>query len=94
MKFKKAYKILKFNCDKGVRRNNGRVGAAEGPDKILVVLKKKNTLQSLQAAGFKNQNLEQYQEAFAQRIAEIKNNNQNIITIGLGGGHEIAYAHY
>lgn len=90
--------IIGYACDIGVKRNQGRIGAAEGPAVM------RRSLASLawhygdrkiwdygDVVGIDN-NLEECQEQFAAQITSALDNNH--LPIGIGGGHDIAYAHY
>ncbi len=88
--------LLGFKCDEGVRRNNGRPGAADGPDatrKILAVLPvhfKDNTV--LFDGGdvyCEDGQLEAAQEKLTQLIVKVL--NKGYFPFILGGGHEMAW---
>lgn len=86
--------LLGFCSDAGVRRNQGRAGAAEGPKAFRSALGKLPNFGHLQDCGditCDDDHLEESQKAFAQTIATI--GKQKVI-IGIGGGHEIAWGHY
>ena len=85
--------------DAGVRRNHGRPGAAEGPRtlrKYLANLAWHGTdAQGLYDAGdvaVDGDALEAAQAEYARRVAAALRAGHR--TIGLGGGHEIAWASY
>lgn len=88
--------LLGFECDLGVAANKGRIGAATGPNII------RNALANLawhvdcdlNDTGniVAETSLVDAQNRFAQEIAN--NLNDNTLVIGLGGGHEIAWASY
>lgn len=92
--------IIGFKSDEGVRRNNGRPGAAEGPDEIRAhharmpshVDPKRMTVADLGDVPVRNGDLESAQELFAGMMLNVHQNHA-AYSIGLGGGHEIAYAH-
>lgn len=87
--------LLGFACDEGVRRNHGRVGAAEGPAALRKVL---SNLPVLDAAplydagtvGCTDGDLEAAQARYAGRMAALLDAGH--FAVGLGGGHEIAFA--
>lgn len=86
--------LIGFACDEGVRRNYGRVGAAQGPDAIRRMLANlpAHGIAALCDAGNIDCNdgdLEQAQQRLANLIADIK--AQGIFPLVLGGGHEVAY---
>lgn len=93
-----AFALLGFRCDEGIRRNNGRIGAAEGPSAIRQALAKlpvqKNNFLCFDAGSItcQDSDLEETQEALAEVIALLI--NKKIIPIILGGGHELAWGHY
>ncbi len=89
--------LLGFRCDQGVARNQGRVGAKDGPQALrkqlgslaihhpsLVMYDAGNIL----ALG----SLEQAQQALGQAVAYLQSQDQ--LTIVLGGGHETAWGHF
>jgi formiminoglutamase len=88
--------LLGYAVDEGVRRNQGRPGAAEGPDHIRQQLAKlAYHLREKKIADFGDIRIAQHtmeaaQESFAQGICQLL--RQQIFPIGLGGGHDIAYA--
>lgn len=88
--------LLGFASDEGVRRNQGRIGAAQAPQAL------RGTLADLPAhARFALYDagdvtcegaLEAAQQAYAARAATLLEDGQ--LVVGLGGGHEIAWASY
>lgn len=89
--------LVGFASDEGVVRNQGRPGAAQGPDAIRSQLAKlpyanRHQLIDLGSIGCDNCDLEAAQAQFAELISFC--HQQGHFTIGLGGGHEIAWAHY
>jgi len=89
--------LLGFGSDEGIVRNQGRPGAKFGPDHI------KSELARLPCSIDKNyvdlgtincigHDLESAQTQFAKLISLCHENGHK--TVGLGGGHEIAWAHY
>ena len=97
--------ILGFPSDEGVRRNGGRVGAAEGPDAIRQPLYRfgpdaenaerfgdvVERMQDLGNLALSGQ-VEQDQELLGEVLAPYV--SENAIPIILGGGHETAYGHF
>lgn len=86
--------LIGFACDEGVRRNHGRIGAAQGPDAIRRMLANlpAHGISALCDAGniaCTDGNLEQAQQQLAALIADVK--AQGIFPLVLGGGHEVAY---
>ncbi|MBN8717629.1 MAG: formimidoylglutamase [Stenotrophomonas sp.] len=89
--------LLGFACDEGVRRNHGRVGAAEGPAALRRMLSNLPVLDEapLYDAGTiacTDGDLEAAQVRYADAMASLLDAGH--LAVGLGGGHEIAYASY
>lgn len=97
--FEKRIGLLGYSCDEGVRRNQGRTGAVEGPNAIKKQLAKMpNHLdaatQLIDAGSIfcEAGDMENAQERLAQKVAALC--NKQVFPIVLGGGHDIAYGHY
>jgi|SRR5690625_2633508 len=95
----KAFSIIGFQCDEGVRRNQGRVGAAMAPNEIRKHLASiPYTLpKSTQTVDVGNVRcvdgaLEKAQRTLGEHVSTLF--NKNYIPIILGGGHETFYGHY
>ena len=90
--------LLGFACDAGVQRNHGRIGARAAPTQIrrfLANIPAPNHAGALWDAGdvrCVDDELEAAQAAFSARMAALL--AQGVFPIGLGGGHEIAYASF
>ncbi|HOV95837.1 MAG TPA: formimidoylglutamase [Thermomonas sp.] len=89
--------VLGFACDEGVRRNHGRVGAAEGPAALRAMLSNLPVLNAapLYDAGTvacTDGDLETAQHRYAEAMAAVLDAGH--FAVGLGGGHEIAFASY
>jgi formiminoglutamase len=90
--------LLGYASDEGVRRNQGRIGAAQGPDAIRGRLAKMPFhLGHKKVADFGNvfclvQDMESCQNSFSNHISRLI--QQQIFPIGFGGGHDMAYAHF
>jgi formiminoglutamase len=89
--------FLGFASDAGVIRNQGRPGAKLGPDQIKTHLAKlpcpsKGPFIDLGSIVCEGDHLESAQTQFAKLIDLCHQNGHK--TIALGGGHEIAWAHY
>lgn len=89
--------ILGFECDEGVRRNQGRVGAANSPDLLRNTISNFPAVKNQLIYDFGNitcidQKLEVAQERLAQKVHQIHHLNGKSLL--LGGGHEILFAHY
>jgi len=86
--------LIGFACDEGVRRNHGRVGAAQGPDAIRRMLASlpAHCIARLFDAGnisCVDGELEQAQIRLADRVKQAL--SQHAFPLVLGGGHEVAY---
>lgn len=94
---KHAYVLLGFASDEGVRRNQGRVGAFQGPEairQILANLPVHHELKLYDAGNVicKDGNLEEAQAQLALAVAMLK--QAGAFPILMGGGHEITYGHF
>ena len=94
---KKSTVFIGFASEAGVIRNAGRPGAKLGPDQIKSCLAKlpcslDGSLIDLGSIICEGDNLESAQVQLAEIINFCQENNH--MTIALGGGHEIAWAHY
>jgi formiminoglutamase len=96
--------LLGFPCDEGVRRNGGRVGAAQAPDTIRRQLYRMTTWHGslgidLAAFGLLDvgnvrmgDDLELSQQRLGTVIGELL--RAKTVPVLLGGGHETTYGHY
>lgn len=89
--------LLGFASDEGVRRNGGRVGAAEGPAALRRLLSNLPVThaRSLYDAGdvaCSDGDLESAQQRYAERMTALLDAGH--FAVGLGGGHEIGFASY
>lgn len=96
--------LIGFASDEGVRRNRGRVGAAEGPDALRAALSPLSYQASTGsltdhgdvtvALGDEEHpgDLEAGQATLAQKVSALLDSHD--LTVVLGGGHETAYASY
>ena len=89
--------LLGFACDAGVRRNQGRPGAAEGPRELRRALanlawhgRGADRLYDGGDVLCVGDALEEAQQEYAERLAGMLRSGH--FPIGLGGGHEIAWA--
>lgn len=90
--------ILGYSCDEGVKRNNGRQGAKNGPKaireqlgKLSAHFSKKIITDYGDVFAFENK-IELAQELYSNIICEIIQSGQ--VSIGIGGSHDIAYGHF
>lgn len=93
-----CFALLGFCCDEGVRRNQGRVGAAEGPAAIRKALVNlpvhfgdEKIIYDAGDVLCRAQDLEGAQAALSQAIYFLL--SHHIVPIVLGGGHEVALGH-
>lgn len=91
--------ILGYNCDEGVKRNQGRIGAVAGADAIRAMLGKMpnhtspaTLISDIGNVSCANGDMEQSQETLSKIIDLLL--KKNTFPIVLGGGHDIAYGHY
>ncbi len=87
-----------FAVDEGVRRNKGRVGAAEAPDIIKTsmanfpVVQPNFVLYDFGNVECVDQQLEESQESLAEKVGVALSAGARSIV--LGGGHEVMHAHF
>ncbi|MFK7872807.1 MAG: formimidoylglutamase [Oligoflexales bacterium] len=89
--------IIGFECDEGVSRNQGRTGAAQGPQILRPFLynlpiHKPRDLIDCGNITCQNKNLEAAQAALSQAVQHMHQNN--ILPCVIGGGHETAWGHF
>ena len=93
-----GFVLLGFSSDTGVKRNHGRVGAAEGPATLrpfLANIPHTSAEPPFYDAGTihcKDDQLEAAQHALAIAVEQLHANHHKPIVIG--GGHEVAWGHY
>lgn len=93
-----TFALLGFRCDEGIRRNSGRIGAAEGPASIrnalsrLPVQKQNFICYDVGNITCADGDLEVSQHALGVVVAKLL--KAGIKPILLGGGHEMAWGHY
>lgn len=95
----KTWGFIGFACHEGVRRNQGRLGANNGPDAIRKALSSFPVSMQEPAIFYdfgnivcKDQGLEEAQDILGEVVADMLNNH--IRPIVLGGGHETAWGNY
>jgi len=93
----KAVALIGFVCDEGVRRNQGRPGAAMGPDALRQALAPLPTASQHVVFDAGNVfctdgNLEAAQTALGEVVAFLM--QHRIFPVILGGGHELAWGTY
>ncbi|MBC3541188.1 formimidoylglutamase [Rufibacter sediminis] len=91
--------FLGFSCDEGVRRNQGRVGAAAGPAAIRKAMSvfADHLPEDMQLYGggdviCANQRLEEAQVQLGKKVEMLL--RKGFKPLVLGGGHETAYGHF
>ncbi len=90
--------LLGYACDEGVRRNQGRIGAQDGPLAIRSRLAKLSYhVKGRKVADYgdvhcPDQQLEASQEQLASFVYRLISNGR--FPIVLGGGHDVAYGHF
>lgn len=94
-----AFAFLGFCCDEGVKRNQGRTGAAAGPAALRQAmaslahhLPAEVLLYDAGDVLCTNQKLEEAQEQLAKKVAMLLQKGYKPLV--LGGGHEVAYGHF
>lgn len=86
--------LLGFNCDEGVARNHGRVGAAQGADAVRAMLGNMPVHEAKRLVDVGNVScdgdaMEAAQAQLSSVVAELL--QRHAFPIVIGGGHEIAY---
>ncbi|MEG0860447.1 MAG: formimidoylglutamase [Pseudomonas sp.] len=89
--------LVGLACDEGVTRNQGRSGARQGPPALRKALanlawRGQRPLYDSGDIACVGNDLEGAQQAYAQRVSQLL--EQGHLPLGLGGGHEIAYASF
>jgi formiminoglutamase len=92
-----TFALLGFCSDAGVKRNQGRPGAKEGPNVLkqtMASLPLQKEVSIIDAGNVEcpDDELEQAQEQLGEAVFELLNNKCRPIL--LGGGHETAWGHY
>lgn len=93
-----ALAILGFCCDEGIRRNHGRLGAAEGPSAIREALSRmpmqRKDIVCYDAGDItcNDNDLESAQAALGEAVYTLI--KHNITPLVIGGGHELAWGHF
>lgn len=94
-----SFALLGYTCDEGVRRNQGRVGAAEGSIAMRKVfgalanhLHQNTHLLDLGNINCMDQDLEHAQHEMTELISFL--HGKSIFPLVIGGGHDLSFAHY
>ncbi|MGG0657659.1 formimidoylglutamase [Rummeliibacillus pycnus] len=94
----KKISIIGFECDEGVRRNKGRIGARKAPNEIRKQLANvpwrgsDTFLFDVGNVTCEGELLEAAQLELGNQVKDLLNANSKCIVIG--GGHETLYGHY
>ncbi|SIS90980.1 formiminoglutamase [Virgibacillus pantothenticus] len=90
--------LIGFECDEGVRRNKGRIGAAKGPNEIRKRLSSLPFYLAIdQVVDVGNVTCLEHKMEEAQQVLGTcvsKMLDERYVPIILGGGHETFYGHY
>lgn len=84
-----------YDTEDGILRDEGVVGASEGANAIRKGLSELPSIKNLKIYDYGNlekKNLEEAQEEYGEKIADIY--SRGLFPIGLGGGHDIVYGAY
>lgn len=86
--------IIGFMSDEGVRRNKGRIGAKEAPEKIREKLSSLSYTSPIFDIGSVEgtEDLEASQQTLGEAVSKLLSHDN--FPVILGGGHETAYGHY
>lgn len=87
--------FIGYDTDDGIRKNKGRLGAEEGSNAIRTGLQSFPVVDELEIYDYenlKNKIIEEAQKEFSEKIYDVL--KSKIFPIGLGGGHDIAFASY
>lgn len=94
-----AVALIGFACDEGVRRNQGRTGASEGPQAIRKAAAnmplhaaKPLKIYDLGDVTCSDGDLEASQKVLSDVVCQLI--KSDVTPIVLGGGHEVAFGHY
>ncbi len=95
--YKNSVGLLGYACDEGVRRNQGRIGAAKGPDAIRSRLARvawhhHHKIFDAGTISCIDRNLELSQQDLSTCVRTLL--EADIFPILLGGGHDIAWGHF
>lgn len=95
-KQKRGVAFLGFECDEGVKRNKGRIGASKGSDELKEAMGGFAYHQDLKLYDcgkvVASEDLEKSQDELALHVTTLLENNH--FPIVLGGGHEVAYGSF
>ncbi|MBM7599260.1 formiminoglutamase [Virgibacillus halotolerans] len=99
MKNERVFSLIGFESDEGVKRNNGRIGAASAPNevrkqlaKIPYNLDRDTRIIDIGNVACEHDKLEKAQQELGEQVAKLLHHSCTPIIIG--GGHETLYGHY
>ena len=84
-----------YDTDDGIKRNQGRIGTEKGSNAIRKAIQSFPIVENLKTYDYqnlKNKVLEEAQKEYTLKISNVI--KKGIFPIGLGGGHDIAFASY
>ncbi|MGF6907726.1 formimidoylglutamase [Fusobacterium sp. PH5-44] len=87
--------FIGYDTDDGIKRNKGRLGSEDGSNAIRASLQSLPIINDLEVYDYinlKNKIIEEAQKEFGEKVYNVM--KSNLFPIGLGGGHDIAYASY
>lgn len=87
--------FIGYDTDDGIKRNQGRIGAEKGSNAIRKAMQSLPIVENLKIYDYqnlKNKVLEEAQKEYSLKIYNVI--KKEIFPIGLGGGHDIAFASY
>lgn len=93
-----TFALIGFKCDEGSQRDLGRSGSTEGPTAIrrrlahLPVQKSNISCYDVGDIICNDHDLEASQQALGEIVSMLL--KENIVTVAMGGGHELAWGHY
>ncbi|WP_394581047.1 formimidoylglutamase [Cytobacillus firmus] len=95
----KSFGLIGFKCDEGVRRNQGRRGAAKAPEAVKQTIAKLPWHLPMDANLFDTGDIECIGENLEAAQAELGKAVSQLLCKGvtpfiIGGGHETFYGHY
>lgn len=94
----KSFAFLGYPTDEGVKRNHGRAGAAQGPEAIRKQMAKlafhltQTSLTDFGNVCTENLSMEEIQNQTSAMVSKLI--HKGYFPILLGGGHDIAFAHF
>lgn len=93
--YQKPFCFIGYDTDVGVSRNMGRAGTKDGPNTIRKAMQSYPIIENTALYDYKNLSVydtEEAQNEYSKKMADLL--EKGIFPIGIGGGHDIAYASY